>query len=191
VCAKSWGIKEEEVMAIWDSNRDTASLFGTAIHQALEHYETHCGTGKTISDKRSEDDNYALPKHPLLKSIIKEFVEINKVKGDVVTEVLLSDVFNGVCGHADRIVVLDWDKKICRVGDYKINVDAEMVSSKDKVFGDFSYLPSNKVSKYQLQMSIYANMLQRSGWTVEALDIYIYESKWVYYELPVLSILTI
>lgn len=185
----SWGVKEEEVLDLWESNRELSSLFGTAIHNALEHYEKFSSLGSKISESKGVPDNYALPKHPLLKSIILEFINVNKVKGEVLTEVLISDVSNGICGRADRIVVLDWDKKICRIGDYKINVDADKVKSSDKASIPFNNLPANKITKYQIQMSIYANMLQKSGWTVEGLDVYIYEDDWQYYPLEVLKVI--
>ena len=117
------------------------------------------------------------------------FDKINKVKGRVVTEALVTDVENGLCGHADRIVIIDEKKKVCRVGDYKINVGAEEISSKNKVLAPFDYLPANKLSKYQLQMSVYANMLQKSGWTVEGLDVYVFESEWKHFELDILKVL--
>lgn len=107
----------------------------------------------------------------------------------MLTEVLLTDVNQGYGGHADRIVILDKKKKICRVGDYKINVGAESISAKDKPSAPFNHLPGNKITKYQLQMSIYANMLQKSGWTVEGLDVYIYEESWKYYPLDILNVI--
>ena len=188
-CENSWGVSQKDILNLWESNKDLSALFGTAIHRALEHYETHKSVGQIISDKRDTGENYALPKHPLLKSIIQEFVAINPIKGEVITEVLLSDVSIGICGHADRVVILDWDKKIARIGDYKINVEADVKSSKDKVLPPFDYLPSTKISKYQLQLSVYANMLQRCGWEVTGLDVYVFEGGWKYYPLEVLKVL--
>jgi hypothetical protein len=107
----------------------------------------------------------------------------------VLTEVLITDIKNGLCGRTDRLVVLDWDKKICRVGDYKINVDASEIMSRHKALPPFNKLPMNKITKYQIQMSIYANMLQKSGWTVTGLDVYVYEDEWQYYPLEVLQVL--
>ncbi len=187
--AKKWGVDEQHLRDLWKSLGDASALFGTAIHNALEHYETHSYLGEHIKNAKSDDDNYALPKHPLLRKIVKEFVTVNPVQGRVLTEVLLTDVSNGYCGHADRIVIIDEEKKICRVGDYKINVDAEVESTRDKALQPFNHLPGNKITKYQIQMSIYANMLQKTGWTVEGLDIYVLEDAWKYYALPVLSVI--
>ena len=156
----------------------------------MEHYELNRKLGQTISESRGVIENYVLPKHPLLRSIIEGFIAINPYKDyEVVCEALVSDIENKICGHADRIMVLDWDKKICRVGDYKVNIEPEKLSNKHKVLAPFDYLPSNKISKYQLQMSVYANMLQKSGWKVLGLDVYIYEKEWKHIELDILQVL--
>ena len=95
----------------------------------------------------------------------------------------------GVCGQADLIVVLDEKKKICRVQDYKININSEEISSNLKPLAPFDKLPANKITKYQLQLSVYANLLEKSGWKVEGLDVFVYEDKWKHFELSVLKVL--
>jgi len=188
--SKKWGIASDKIKALWESSGVVASLFGTAIHNALEHYEINKSLGMEINKKRGIVENYALPKHPLLRSIIDGFIEINPYREyEVVCEALVSDVANGLCGHADRITIISWEDKICRIGDYKINIDADIKDSKHRVLEPFNYLPNTKLSKYQLQLSVYANMLQKSGWTVQALDVYVLEDKWKYYELEVLQVL--
>ena len=190
VCGKSWGVEPQAVIDLWDSNKDISSLFGTAIHDALEHYEKFSNLGGVISKTREQDENYALPKHPLLKRIILEFIKINPIKGQVMAEVLLTDIKSGLGGRADRLVILDREKKICRIGDYKINVESDKIEKNLKPFEPFNTLPANKITKYQIQLSIYANMLQKAGWTVTGLDVYVYEDKWKYYDLPILQVLT-
>lgn len=49
-------------------------------------------------------------------------------------------------------------------------------------------LPKTKLSKYQLQLSFYATLLALSGWTVEGLDVFVYENGWKHYELEILSL---
>ena len=135
------------------------------------------------------EENYALPKHPILRQIVQDFIKINPVKGQVMTEVLITDVKNGLAGRADRIVIIDKEKKICRIGDYKVNVESGKSDKNLKPAEPFHDLPPTKVTKYQIQMSLYANMLQRSGWTVTGLDVYILEDSWVHYEMAVLQVL--
>jgi hypothetical protein len=190
-CAKLWGVDAQDIADLWESNGKVSSEFGTAIHNALEHYERFKELGAKIAKARQQDpirDNYALPKHPVLRQIVQDFVSINTIKGNVLTEVLLTDVGLGLAGRADRVVILDKEKKICRIGDYKINIDAELKESKYKAKG-FETLPNNKITKYQIQLSVYSNMLQKQGWTVKGIDIYIYEDEWKYYGLEVLKVI--
>jgi hypothetical protein len=49
-------------------------------------------------------------------------------------------------------------------------------------------LPPNKLSKYQLQLSVYARMLQLSGWEVEGLDAYVYEGEWKHYPMEIIKL---
>lgn len=187
--SKKWGIGSDEIKKLWESSGAVASGFGTAIHNALEHYEVNKSLGVEINKKRGIAENYALPKHPLLRSIIDGFIEINPYgEYDVVCEALVSDVENGICGHADRITIISWEDKICRVGDYKIQFDVDIKDSKHKVLPPLDFLPSTKLSKYQIQMSKYSNMLQKSGWTILGLDVFVYSDKWYHYELPMLEL---
>lgn len=187
--AKSWGVSQQDVKDLWLSNGELASLFGKAVHLSLEHYDRFKRVGKAIQDKKDMGNNYAMPKHPILKSIVEQFIAVDNAEGDVIPEALLSNTELGYCGHADRIVVKDWDKKICRIGDYKVNIGSEEVSSNAKALPPFNNLPANKITKYQLQMSFYANLLEKSGWTVEGLDVFILEDGWRHYELSVLKVI--
>lgn len=189
VSAKSWGVEQQDVKDLWKANGELTSSLGSVIHKALENYDKFSSVGDKISSKKEMDSNYAMPKHPILKSAIEGFIKINKTKGKVIPEALITDVNNGFCGHADRILIVDEKKKVCRIQDYKINIGAEEVSSSLKVGGEFKDLPATKLSKYQLQLSFYANMLQKSGWTVEGLDIFVLEDEWKYYKLDVLKVI--
>lgn len=187
--AKSWGVDEKELRELWKSNGDLAGDFGTAVHKALEHYFKYRNIGKTIQDKKFLNENYAMPKHPLLKRIVKEFLDVDKSTGELVPEALLTDTKRLYCGTSDRIEIVDLDKKICRVGDYKINVDSEELDANLKASSPFETLPANKITKYQIQLSFYGNLLQAAGWTVEALDVYVLEGEWKHYQLEVLKVI--
>lgn len=187
--AKAWGVDEAELREMWNSNGELAGDFGTAVHKALEHYFKYRNIGKIIQDKKKFPENYALPKHPLLRRIVKEFIDIDKAIGEITPEALLTDVKNGYCGTSDRIEIIDLEKKICRVGDYKINVTSEELDSNLRAASPFETLPANKITKYQIQLSFYANLLQAAGWTVEALDIYVLEGEWKYYQKEVLKVI--
>lgn len=185
--AKSLGCKQSEVMAMWNGNGEVSSHFGTSVHKALEHYEKFRSLGRVMQDKKDLPYNKALPTHPALRSIVEMFYGQELGEGEILTEVLVTNVNLGLCGYIDRLRILDKEKKICRVGDYKVNIGCED-EDKDKFLGQFAELPPNKLSKYQLQLSFYARLLELSGWTVEGLDAYVYEDKWVHYPMEVLKL---
>ncbi len=187
--AKAWGVDQDELQDLWKSNMVLSGEFGTAIHKALEHYDKFFRIGKTIQDKKSLPKNYSLPKHPLLLSVIEGFIALDKKEGEVIPEATITDVKKGYCGTADRILILDKEKKICRIQDYKVNVNSEAIDKSLKPLAPFETLPANKITKYQIQMSFYANMLEASGWTVEGLDVYVCDSEWKHYELEVLKVI--
>lgn len=131
-----------------------------------------------------------MPKHPILKQIINGFIEVNKTNGErLVSEALVSNIELGICGRPDLILILDEKNKVCRVQDFKINVNSEEKKSALKPLAPFDTLSANKITKYQLQMSIYANLLEKSGWSVTGLDVFVYEEIWKHFELPVLKII--
>lgn len=184
ICAEKYGCKKEDVLGLW-SGGSIAALFGTAIHEALEHYEKYKWLGAIVQGQKDLPFNKALPSHPLLRKIVEDFYKQDLPKGEVVVEALLTNVERGLCGFADRLVITG--PKRCRVQDYKINIEADKIDSNNKYLGQMAVLPKNKLSKYQMQMSFYARLLELSGWTVEGLDVYVYDSKWKHYELPVLK----
>ncbi len=187
--AKSWGVGQEDVKNLWSSNGNLTSEFGNVVHKALELSSKYEAMGNIVSKKKELEENYAMPKHPILKAIVKGFIKINKTSGIAIPEALITDVERGYCGHADRILITDEKKKICRIQDYKVNINSEEISSSHKVLPPFNELPSNKISKYQLQMSFYANMLEKTGWKVEGLDVFVYEDSWKHFALPVLKVI--
>lgn len=187
-CEKSWGVGSSDIISMWNSNGTVSSDFGTVIHKALEHYDNHKKNAVTIAKNKDDQEDRALPKHPILRQIIKSFVELDQPKGDVETEVLVTDVNDLKCGIIDRLLILDKAKKVCRVQDYKINVGAEEESSNLKAKAPYDELPKNKLTKYQIQLSFYAEILKNSGWTVEGLDVFVLEDEWKHYPLEILEI---
>lgn len=190
VLESKWGIPAKVIKDLWDANGNTTSSLGNLIDETLCYYEKFKDYGEVISSKQGVESNYCLPKHPILRKIVEEFYTLVKDgNSKIETQVLLTDIKNGFCGTADRLKIIDLDKKICRVQDFKVNIEADKVDSKLKVLSPFNDLPANKISKYQLQLSFYANLLQASGWTVEGLDVFVYEDIWRHFELPVLQVI--
>jgi len=186
MCAKKYGCKESEVLAMWRSSGDIAASFGTAIHNAMEHYEKFKWLGEIVQNQKGESFNKALPTHPILRQIVQDFYKLDLQEGEVVSEALLTNVERGLCGMADRILITG--EKTCRVQDFKININADVADPNNKYLGQMAVLPPTKLSKYQLQMSFYARLLQLSGWTVEGLDAFVYEDGWKHYPLEIITL---
>lgn len=169
--AKAWGVKEEELDELWNLGGRVSTEYGSAIHTALDIWHKYSLVGEAIKEKKGLDENYVLPKNKHIRDIVMMFNKEFGAKAE--TEVLISDVNNLMAGRIDRLEILDYDKKVCRVGDYKTNND----------------LDDKKMLKYQHQMSFYAHILQNKGWTVEGLDIFHYDGeKWVKTVLEVLEL---
>lgn len=182
-CEKSWGVKADDILGMWSSNAKLTQDFGTAIHEALEHYLTYKSIGETISKNRDDDEDKAMPKHPFLKSVIKGFEEVAGTDEKVLTEVFVTDVKGGRCGQIDRLVIVDEKKKICDITDYKVNIGSEEESTKMKASEPYDKLPNNKLTKYYIQMKFYKEVMEATGWTVRNLIAFVYEDEWKKFDL--------
>ena len=183
---------------MWASNGNVSGLLGTTVHLALEHYINFKAVGETITKTRQKagkdvEGNYAMPKHPFLKKTITNLNKLTnkldkKYKVErVVAEALVTDSATGWGGLVDRLAILNHEKKIARIQDYKVNIGAEKEESHSKPKHPFSHLPANKLTKYALQLSFYASILKKHGWTIEGLDVFIFESKWVHHQLELID----
>lgn len=156
--AQAWEVPKDKLESIWNLNSEISLAFGTAIHKALElahlHYER---VGKKIQIVKKLDENYAMHKQPFIRDVVKNFIDTFGL--DAEPEVLVSDVENGRAGTVDRLAILDEEKKVCRIGDYKTNADMD----------------KKKLLKYQKQLSFYAHILQAHGWKVDGLDIFYFD----------------
>lgn len=170
--AKAWGVDAEALGKIWDLNGDISTTYGTSVHNALEMYHLYHEIGDKIQSAKELDYNYVLPKNDTLRAIVLDFVD--KFGADALPEVMISDVASKRAGQIDRLQILDSVKKVCRVGDFKTNTE----------------LNDKKILQYQHQLSFYADILKRHGWTVEGLDIFHLQqdNTWTKIDLEVLPV---
>lgn len=185
--AKAYGVDKKELLKLWETNAKISADFGTVIHQALEMREKFKNIGSQIiegrkkkdENKKNKDelvyDDPSVSKHPTLQKIIKDFDKVNKVKGEVHTEVLITDINTGRCGIIDRLIITG-DKK-CVIQDIKIQVGTEEKSSSDKPLKPYDNLDSNKLTKHRLQTSFYADILENTGWSTEIQSL-VFDGKW-------------
>lgn len=189
-CSNSWGVKKDTIKDAWDLGANLAATFGTGIHKALEFEDRYRHLQKKNGDRCFN------VKHPAIKRIIDEFYDLYdsmEFSGYVVAEALISDVENGICGLADRILILNKEDKICRIQDYKVNHSVEKKGSVSfhNLPEGFKKLATTKLSKFSLQLKCYAEMLEKSGWKVLGYDVFVYNEKWKYYCLDQLEGLNI
>lgn len=169
--AKAWGVDEISLADMWKLQGDISNEYGSSIHSALDIYHKYHNEGELVKNKKELGENYALPKNTHISNVVKSFSEMFGVSA--LTEVLISDVKNKMAGRIDRLEIIDKDKKVCRIGDYKTNNE----------------LDDKKLKKYQHQLSFYAKTLQNHGWTVTGLDIFHYDGdKWVKTELDLVEV---
>ena len=182
-CVVSWGVPKKTIQDAWDLGRDLAGSFGTGIHKALEFedlYRNH--------EKKNGDRCFNI-KHPVIKRIVNEFFDFYDTlgfKGEVIPEALISDAENGHCALADRVLVTSWEKKTCRLQDYKVN-HSFTKNGAVNFKGLPMKLPTTKLSKLALQLKFQAQMLEKSGWTIEGMDGFVFDSEWRYYEVDMLD----
>ena len=192
-CEKAWGVAADAIEAIWKRKGDNAALFGTAIHNALETYELYRASGDIIQQAKKDcEENYALPSHTILKNILLDFIhEARPIESDygvqeIIPEALITDVETGSCGLIDRLMIINKKKKICRIGDYKVNMEVE--KRKDKILAPYGKLPANKLGKFTLQLSDYAAIMEKHGWTVLGGDVFVLgEDGWKHYPLELVD----
>jgi hypothetical protein len=167
-CIKYWKLEKKTIQNAWDLGRDLAALFGSSIHKGLEFSDLYG------SYKKPKDGTRCFNiKHPILKNIIEEFYILNDelgFVGEVVPEALISDVENGHCALADRVLVTSWKNKTCRLQDYKVNI--KFTEKGECEWNDLMplNLPTTKLSKLAMQLKFQSQMLEKSGWTVEGCE---------------------
>lgn len=177
---------KESLLAMWGLNREASTGYGTAIHAALENYDTYHKLGdktKKVETFKTKPDrvgpNKALSRNPFLKKIVEDFHE--KFGGDYVR---LSEQFvwlhdEKLCGSIDRIKVIDAEKRIVRIQDFKTDGDIHQKEYQltDSPFYRLTQGKTPRMGKelldlHWLQLSFYAYILKQYGYTVEGLDVY-------------------
>ncbi len=183
---EKFGVDKEHVKAMWGLNREASTGYGTAIHAALENYDTYFTLGdkiKKVETFKTKADrlgpNKALSKNPFLKKIVEDFHK--KFGGDYIR---LSEQFiwldtKRLCGAIDRLKIIDLDKKIVRIQDFKTDGDVHEKTYQlvDSPFykltqGETPTMGKELLDLHWLQLSFYAYILQQYGYTVEGLDVY-------------------
>lgn len=167
------GVTREQLMDIWSINNDISTSFGSAVHAALENYIKHNKIGSAIAgtDKDGkEKNNKALSKNPFFSKLVNDYVAKFGIDGMLSEEFVADD--KGHCGRVDAIKVIDKNKKIIRIVDFKTDTDLfeKKYQKKDSPFK--GKIKENTLLTYhRFQMSFYAYILAQYGYTIEGIDL--------------------
>lgn len=180
--AAKYDVPVESIISMWDKNGEASSSLGTAIHAAIELY----GKYLNLSMKIKQSNESALHKNPILTPIVESFFA-GRDKENARYEVFVADDEKKFCGFIDRLLIVDPEKKIVRVQDYKTNPD---IHKKETILAPFKgVVDDTSLGVYWLQLSFYAYILTKKGYTVEGLDIFNQDGhEWTTYTHDVVDI---
>lgn len=115
---KKYGLKEEDkqkILAMWETNGNASSSFGTALHAAIELYGQYHDiadiididqkTGERKKLDAKTEKNSALSKLPYLKDVVAKFFNEQRLAEVAQYEVLVVDHKNKRAGRIDRLVI--------------------------------------------------------------------------------------
>lgn len=164
--AEKVGATEEEVDAYWTSKADCSTTFGTALHQAMEHYgKWHNLNQRDIDDKTGEPKPIGIP--ATLLPIVEAYFK-GREGVDAEYEPFVASIEKLRCGQIDQLEIVDRAKKICIIRDFKTNADLEKMGIPKTLKAPFSFLTNTPLSKYALQLGFYKSIAEDNGWTVQA-----------------------
>lgn len=153
--AEKYGVKAADIQDMWELKAQASRDFGNAIHKALQLYAQYKGLAEDLEKTTNVHD------HPTIKKAVDSFFEAHKGE-HAVSEALIVDHKQRYAGQVDRLLLVDKNKKICRIQDYKTNADIQ-----------------KSIEVYWHQLKFYAGIMIANGWTVEGLDIFWYNGdKW-------------
>jgi len=161
----AYGGTDEDWTTMWSLQGDISTQLGKAIHAGIELYGKYGELGAKAGAK--ENTNKALPTQPYVKWAVQEYFK-GKEKDDAEYEVLVLDDENMRMGLIDRLKYVDRKKKIVRVQDLKTNAD---LHKKEELLTPFNTLAPEVLSTYRIQLTWYAKILEKYGYTVEGMDI--------------------
>jgi len=183
--AEKFGVDKAHIKAMWGLNRDASTGYGSAIHSALENYDTYHKLGdktkkvEVLKTKTKVGPNKAFSRNPFLKKIVEDFHELFGGEYVRFNEQFVWSHDAKLCGAIDRVKVIDADKKIVRIQDFKTDGDIHEKTYQltDSPFYKLTQGKTPKMGKelldlHWLQLSFYAYILSLYGYTVEGLDVY-------------------
>lgn len=151
--AHKYGVKAEDIIAMWELNARVSREFGTALHSALELYGVH----KDLAIALERDS--ALHSHPVIKYAVETFYK-GREKEVAHYEVFVVDHKNKRAGQIDRLLVNG--ENDYTVQDYKTGAE----------------LKPDKQLVYFKQLDFYGEIIEANGGKVRPPQLFHYDGSW-------------
>jgi hypothetical protein len=180
--AGKYGVSQQDILDMWSKNAEASTSLGTAIHAGLELYGKYLELSQTIKGTNES----ALHKNPIVREAVEKFFK-GRENEKALYESFAANVDKRMCGFIDRLLFVDVDNNVVRIQDYKTNPD---IRKKETILAPFKgVVESSTLGAYWLQLSFYAYILEKAGYTVQGLDIFNYvNGEWVTYSNNVVDI---
>lgn len=160
----------ERVLEGWEMKSEASTMFGSALHKALE-----------CAIKYDE-----MPNHPLFAGLAKDFLDINH-EYELASEQFIVSPEEHLCGTIDVLVNLG-DKRV-KIIDFKTGDVTKKVALTARAKELWPDLASTRLGIYRLQLSFYAHILKGMGYKVEGIEVYAETNgEWQVYILETLDI---
>lgn len=160
----------EEVIKGWDLKSEVSLSYGTTVHKALE-----CGI------KYNE-----LPNNPHLATLVQDYLDMTH-EDDQASEVFVVSMEDKMCGTID--VLVNKGNKHVVIRDFKTGDIYKKITLTPRAKELWPDLESKMISLYQLQLSFYAHLLTRLGYTVDGAELWAESAEaWQVVKLSILDI---
>lgn len=153
--AKERGVDQAVVLAEWKAKSVASCDHGTKIHEGIEDF----WNGK-----------YNWNTNPLPELFVRYLSTIYLPADHWASEYRLADLAAGLAGTAD-FIIFDPATKSFWIWDWKTNEKIRTDNIYQRLAAPLDYLPECELIIYALQLSIYAAMLEKKGWTCKGLKI--------------------
>lgn len=166
--SKSTGVLSEDIIAIWEHNRDLAADYGTVIHAALESYFTYAEQMRKMDENKEREHTAKNWMPESLGEIVDKFISTSGYKEGQVEIRIKQGVRTGIVD----LLTVDGDGYI--LNDYKVT----------KKIGDIKYTLFGKMTKYSIQQNFYREILEESGLKINHMYLWQWDGeKWSKHEL--------
>jgi hypothetical protein len=172
--AKQVGLKQADILDLWNISQEVNSLYGSLLHKAIELYTLHRMNMEKYDDNRELD-------HDLSNWMVNEIAEIvSKLPEEWlgIPEVVVSS--GKKAGTIDSLIPNNDDTYT--IVDYKSNE----ISGKGKPKKPYDdWKERGKLAEYTLQLNYYKHILEEKGFKVRDIKILNYQDKkWTVIDIP-------